>query len=355
MPTDTALRPAGARPPAPHSAAGAAGCSCPGRDAGRDAGRAPGRARPSHRRRGTGPGSRGRNWGLPLALAAAVVGMGVAMLVPVRAEVPPGARAWTRHIEVQGQRRSELVIAPAHLASGLPLYVVLHGSDASPAFEERRTGLSYLAGEGRALLVYPAGLGESWNAGQGCCGYSGRTRSDDVAFVEAVVADAVSHFGVDPRRVYLVGYSNGGKMALRMLAVDPDAFAGVAVYAATPLVPVGHGPPVPVLVAGGTADDRTPWAGPPRVQNGALAPSVTGAAAILRRRDRVGATATLRLLAGGRVTVETWRGTTARQVVTLVGYRGRGHAWPQARDSPLVLARLIVGFFDSLGPAPIGP
>ncbi len=295
-----------------------------------------------------------RRLGLPLVLAAAVAGMAAAMLVPVAPSVPPGARAWTRYVEVRGRRRSELVVAPRSGTAGLPLYVVLAGSDATPSFEERRDGFAYLAGEARAVLVYPAGYAESWNAGQGCCDGAGATRSDDVAFVEAVVADAVAHLGVDPRRVYLVGYSNGGKMALRMLAADPGAFAAVAVYAATPLVGVSHGPPVPVLLAGGTADPRTPWAGPPVVQNGALAPSVSGAAAILRRRDRADGNGETTEAAGGRVRTTTWRGSSPRSLVRLVAYRGRGHAWPQAHDSPLPLAPLIVGFFDLVGSSPAG-
>ncbi len=295
-----------------------------------------------------------RRLGLPLAVTAATAGMVAAMLLPVRPAVPTGARAWTRTIVVGGRRRHELVVAPRHDAVGLPLYIVLHGSDATPAFEERRTGLSYLAGEGRAVLVYPAGFAQSWNAGQGCCGGAGATHSDDVAFIEAVVADAVDHLGVDPRRVFLVGYSNGGKMALRMLSVDPGAFAGVAVYAATPLVPVEHGPPVPVLIAGGTADPRTPWSGPPQVQNGALAPSVVGAADLLRRRDRTGPVATVTTAAGGRVRLTTWQGPSRREVVRLVAYRGRGHAWPQAHDAPLPLAPLVVAFFDRVSASPDG-
>lgn len=327
MPTRTVLRPAGVPPPADPS---------PG--VGR---RAPGR-------------TRRRCWGLPLTLAAVIAGMTAAMLVPVAPSVPAGARAWTRYLELRGRRRSELVLAPRAGTVGLPVYVVLEGSDTTTAFEERRDGFAYLAGEGRAVLVYPAGHDESWNAGQGCCDGAGAAHSDDVAFVEAVVADAVAHLGVDPRRVYLVGYSNGGKMALRVLAADPGAFAGVAVYAATPLVPVGHGPPVPVLLAGGTADSRTPWSGPPRVHNGALAPSVTGAAAILRRRDRADRDREVTGLAGGRVRVTTWRGSSPRRVVRLVAYRDRGHAWPQAHGSPLRLAPLIVEFFDSVGSSPAG-
>jgi polyhydroxybutyrate depolymerase len=295
-----------------------------------------------------------RRHGLALLILAAAAGVTGAMFVPVRPLVPAGARAWTRTLVAGGLRRKELVVAPSSRRPGtppLPLYVVLHGSDATPAFEERRTGFYALAGEGRAVLVYPAGVGQSWNAGGGCCGLAAARGINDVAFVRAVVADAIAHLGVDRHRVYLVGYSNGGKLAMRMLGADPGAFAGVAVYAATPTEPLPPGPPVPVLLAGGTSDPRTPWAGATEQGNGGPAPSVLGTAALLRRRDGLdhpGAGRRERL-AGGRVTVTTWRGASRRQVLQLVAYRGRGHDWPQAEDAPLPLAALIEEFFNSLG------
>lgn len=267
-----------------------------------------------------------RRLGLPLLLAAAVVGASGAMFVPVRPLVPPGARAWNRTVVVSGRRRHELIVAPRRGTAGRPLLVVLHGSDATPAFEERRTGLAPLAGEGRAVLAYPAGVGESWNAGGGCCGAAASRGVDDVAFLRAVVADAVDRLGVDPRRVYLVGYSNGGKLALRMLAADPRPWAGVAVFGAVPTVPLGPGgAPVPVLLAGGTADGRTPWS------------------AIVAAAEHLGRGATTRTeLAGGRVAVTTWAGGgDGRGRVRLVAYKGWGHEWPEARDAPLPLAALI--------------
>lgn len=291
-----------------------------------------------------------RRLGLPLGIVAAVVGVIASLLVPVRPVVPRGAQASTRYLRVGGRRRSELVVQPADRNDALlPLYVVLHGSLATPAYEERRTELAPLAARGRAVLVYPRGVGQSWNAGQGCCGQAGADDVDDVAFVRAVVDNAVATLGVSPSEVFLVGYSNGGKLALRLAAADPGQFAGVAVYAAVPLVDLEDGPPIPVLVSGGTADDRTPYSGPPSVQGGATAPSVTGTAAILRRRDGADGPAEEQTLAGGKVRVTTWRGSNPRAVVQLVSYEGRDHSWPQTHNSPLPLAGLIERFFDSLG------
>jgi polyhydroxybutyrate depolymerase len=293
---------------------------------------------------------RSRRLGLPLGMAAALAGALISLAVPVRPAIPEGARAFTRSVQVGDRRRQELVVEPARRPEGrrLPLYVVLHGSDATPAYEERRTELAPLAAAGKALLLYPQGIDQTWNAGGGCCGRAGALRVDDVGFVEAVIADAVANLGADPERVYLVGYSNGGRLALRVASADPGAFAGVAVYAATPTVDITDGAPFPVLVSGGTDDGRIPFDGPAVDQRGVSSPSVSGTVEILRRRDGVGADPTVETLAGGKVRVETWRGKGPRQVVRFVIYEGRDHTYPQVHNSPLPLAPLIESFFASL-------
>ena len=51
-----------------------------------------------------------------------------------------------------------------------------------------------------------------------------------VNFVLSVIDDIALHFNVDPRRVYLVGHSNGGFMAYRMACDHPDRIAAVATH-----------------------------------------------------------------------------------------------------------------------------
>lgn len=269
--------------------------------------------------------------------------------------------------------RSELVVTPLRRPTGsLPLYVVLHGSGSTPASAARRTGLLPLAAAGRALLLYPQGIGRSWNAGQGCCGAAGASGVDDVGFVLAAVDDAVAELGASPSEVHLVGYSNGGKLALRLAAEHAERWAAVATFAAVPLTPLGAGAPVPLLLAGGTDDRRTPWEGGPSIQRGALAPSVTGAAeAYLAAYGLGGATPERVALARDRVEVSTWRGRSPRSVVRLVAYRGWGHAWPGGgslaggssllggggwplprRRPPIELAALVDRFFAERGRRP---
>jgi polyhydroxybutyrate depolymerase len=64
-----------------------------------------------------------------------------------------------------------------------------------------------------------------WNATDACCAF-GQT-VDDVAYLTAVIHDMQARFTVDPKRIFLVGHSNGGFMAHRMACDRSDLIAGI--------------------------------------------------------------------------------------------------------------------------------
>ncbi len=80
-------------------------------------------------------------------------------------------------------------------------------------------------------VAYPDGIGGSWNAG-GCCGQAEADDLDDVGFILALVDELVASYSIDPDRVYLTGFSNGGLLAYR-LACESDRFAAIAPVGAT--------------------------------------------------------------------------------------------------------------------------
>lgn len=101
-----------------------------------------------------------------------------------------------------------------------------------------------------------------WN-GADCCGIYGSTR-DDVAFLAGLVAVVSEQLSVDPRRVYLVGHSNGGFMAYRAACERAELFAGIAsLGGATYYEPSDCAPvePVSVLEIHGTSDEAVAYAG----------------------------------------------------------------------------------------------
>jgi len=167
-------------------------------------------------------------------------------------------------VTVDGVARTYRTIVPAQPAGKLPLLVVLHGRGQSEASVLNMTGFIGLAQQREAVLLLPDGQQRSWNAGHGCCGFAGAHQTPDVPFVAAIVADALRRWPIDAQRVYLVGYSNGGKLAYSAVCAHAALFAAVATYGAAPLSPCAPGTPaVSVLLAAGTADQVLPFHGKP--------------------------------------------------------------------------------------------
>ncbi|HEY0530591.1 MAG TPA: dienelactone hydrolase family protein [Actinoplanes sp.] len=226
--------------------------------------------------------------------------------------VPGGYVISTVLLRSGGLTRSYVVVRPAHPSGPLPVLVELHGCCTTPWAELARSGFVEATG-GAAVLVYPAGYDERWNAGA-CCGNQG---VDDVAFITAVIRR------VSPRSpVYLVGYSNGGRMAYRLACERPELFAAVAVFGAVSAFPCPNPSPVPILIAAGTDDPEltVPAAGIPHMVGGLLEPSVTGQAEIYAAANGC-------------------RGLAGCGSVVLRLYPGAGHAWPPD------LAAVIWSFF----------
>jgi polyhydroxybutyrate depolymerase len=223
-------------------------------------------------------------------LLAAVVAL--AMVLVSSFVHPSGWIRTTVAITVGGVERSYLVVRPAGVSSG-PVLMELHGCCTTPAFELQRSG--FLTVARRAILVYPAGVDGAWNAG-------------DVAFLTAVVRR------VSAGPVYLVGYSNGGRMAYRMTCERPDLFAAVAVFGAVDAQACPDQAPVSLLVAAGTADPEL------------TVPAVDGV--VMRYRAADGCAGTPVTTTEGTLTSTTWTNCGSGKRVQLSLYAGGDHAWP---------------------------
>ena len=134
-----------------------------------------------------------------------------------------------RSLTLGRTQRSYLVVAPGDHHTALPLVMILHGRSVTVQQEEIRTDFLFLAQQGKAVLVYPVGYGQSWNADGGCCGDAATAQLDDSAFLAAVTGDVANHFSINGSRSYLVGYSNGARMAFTEVCAHPSLFAAFAV------------------------------------------------------------------------------------------------------------------------------
>ena len=127
--------------------------------------------------------------------------------VPPATILPDGIAPVTASVKVEGMLRTYDVFSPPPGTAGrVPALVVLQGRKSSVTLEESRDGLIQLARQGKALVVYPVGYRESWNAGA-CCGPAQAAGIDDLSFLTGLIRDVGSRRDVS--NVYLVGYKIG--------------------------------------------------------------------------------------------------------------------------------------------------
>lgn len=132
------------------------------------------------------------------------------------------------------QRDFLLHVPPGyHGDKPLPMLLVMHGAFSTAVQTERETGFSALADREGFLVAYPEGIGlfgflQHWNAGH-CCGKAEADGVDDVAFVDAVIAEVRRRLSVDPQRIYMAGMSNGGMFTYRFAAERTTTLAAAAV------------------------------------------------------------------------------------------------------------------------------
>lgn len=265
---------------------------------------------------------------------------------PVIPAVPAGWSVSAVHLRWDGIDRFYLVArptAPAPAQVVLPTVVILHGHYMTPA--AMLTATHFPAVAGPAVLVYPAGYYQSWDAGY-CCGVAARAGVNDVGFLEAVTRQVLAtQPNTSSTQVYLAGYSNGGRMAFRLACQDRGAFAGVAAVEAVPVYDCPSTVPVRLLDIASTADPLL------TVYNGYLPKHIDGHTEITvqqsmgqwRRLDGCAAAATTSR--AGNFTISDWTRCSGGGRVELATYHGGSHAWVQGGSGTPSDTQLIWSFF----------
>lgn len=113
-----------------------------------------------------------------------------------------------------------------------PLVILLHGFGASGLLQDLVFRLREVSEDRGFLYLMPDGTLDQdgrrfWNATDACCNFYG-SEVDDVAYLRGLIDEAKGRFSVDPKRVYLVGHSNGGFMAHRMACDEAESIAAIA-------------------------------------------------------------------------------------------------------------------------------
>lgn len=139
-------------------------------------------------------------------------------------------------IDVFGLMRTYLVHVPQAIncnADGMPLLIALHGEGSSGNDMMQLSRLNALADTSGFAVVYPNGSGSppSWNAGA-CCGAAAAGKVDDVAFVRRLIDMLLGAYPLNARKVYIIGYANGGLLAYRLGVELAPRLAGLATIGA---------------------------------------------------------------------------------------------------------------------------
>lgn len=215
-----------------------------------------------------------------------------------------------------------------------PQAVVLafHGYGGSAGGMESSTGFSKLADQQHFIAVYPQGLpnqdtGKPFWASAGPIDFG----IDEALYVSNVLDDLQRKLCIDPHRIFVTGFSNGGGISYFLacrLAGRIAAFAPVSgnFYA----IPGGCQPdrPVPMLDFHGTRDPLLPYNGIPSSEDPAWPlPSIPQWLQGWAAFDGC-SRGPIIFLQESHVMGEQW--SSCRGNATVVHYRlvGGGHAWP---------------------------
>lgn len=172
------------------------------------------------------------------------------------------------------QPRTYVFYVPSSYDPGEPMPVVmlLHGRFGTGAGMASLSDMNLVAEENGFIALYPDGLrspgGEkgdnAWNYTYGIPLYITGDYSD-TQFLSDLIADLSQDVNIDPQRIYVAGFSNGGFMVNRLACDDPDQYAGFASVAGSgyfrQFETCDHDVHVPFLVMHGTADNNIRWDG----------------------------------------------------------------------------------------------
>ncbi len=206
-----------------------------------------------------------RRIGLVLC-AVVVMAPALLLLRPAQGARPSAAFVGDSRVvrlTIGGLARDYRLFVPAGGSHPRPLLLALHPLHGYALAFERSSGLDAGALAAGVVVAYPDGFDRSWNAGTCCQPAAGRD-VDDVAFLDAVVADVARRTPIDRSRIAVTGFSNGALMSYRLVCTAGSGVR-VAIPVAGDLISGACRPsgPVSVLHVHGARDRVIPLDGEP--------------------------------------------------------------------------------------------
>jgi polyhydroxybutyrate depolymerase len=255
----------------------------------------------------------------------------------------PGPGDYSRTIVSGGLERSYDLYVPAGWSAGekLPLLLAFHGVQSTPADLRSVSALNPIADVIGAIVVYPSAARGDWNTECLECGSNAVVDDiDDLGFVSDLVDQLEVDVGVDRRRVYAIGISNGA-LFVHYLACEAQGIVTAVVSVAATMLASEHVPacdhdrPVPIMFFLGSNDTFFPPEG--GLQGSDIVHvrllSIAESVRTWVDRDGCGGVPAVTDLPdvhddGTTVSRERYQGCAAGAEVVYYAIQGGGHTWP---------------------------
>jgi len=180
-----------------------------------------------------------------------------------------GGRMERHTLTHDDQERNYLVYTPADYddSQSYTLLLALHPAGTSAQDMASMTRFDSLADANDVVMVFPNSVSGRWDS-------SGVFGIDDVGFISALLDTMIADYAVDESQVFVLGYSSGGLMAMKLRCAMAERITGIISYAAPMTFQIANeclsAEPVSALVIHGTVDEVFPYGGQASVSNGEL-------------------------------------------------------------------------------------
>ena len=245
-----------------------------------------------------------------------------AFAMATSAAAPFAAGRNNRMVPIANKGREFTVYIPAKFDphTAVPLVIMLHGQGMKNDDLIAATGWDRLAERYGFIAAFPQGYRGNWDDGH-------FSRSDaDVQFIGAIIDTIGKHAQLDPRRIFVTGYSMGASMAYRVGAELSDRIAAIAPDSGQLwMPPVRLNSPVSLMYMVGTADQVNPIGGgngrPPAKK------TISSWRTMLKCPDD-----SRPINAGTSVKAEIWGPCEGDSAVALYQIDKLAHYWPAPQD-----------------------
>jgi polyhydroxybutyrate depolymerase len=233
-----------------------------------------------------------------------------------------------RQVDVDGLDREYVLHMPpgVNKDTPAPLVMMFHGLY-TVALTQSQTRFGDLSNENGFILVYPKGIGASWNGGE-CCGLAVQDNVDEAAFVRQILSDLKTIVTVDPKRIYAAGFSSGAILTYRLACEMSDVFAAIAPVSGTLFFePCQPDQKISVLHIHGLDDTTIPFAGGQSIE-GAVPPVPPVEQGIETWAKLNGCSASPETSVEGAIHRTVYTDCQSNSTVELITIDGFDHGWP---------------------------